>query len=288
MPRIGDAAPAFKAVTTQGEINFAADDTGSWVILFSHPADFTPVCTSEFRTFATQQRKFAKGGLQAGRSEHRRTVQPHRLAAHDQGEDRVQGDERCQAVRHDPARRELHQGGARRLLHRSQGIIRTIICYPWSTGRNSEELNRMWIALQTADWQPGDDVVVPTAGSCGVARDRMSGKEGMTCNDWFFCTKKLDKETLLKTILKEQGLARRRPHPWLPRQRRPPTWAADAVEAVIGEPAALSAGLSSPPHHPFAPLSGPRRACHCRVGFQGGAPPAQAAAVRVGAADAGV
>ena len=52
MPRIGEKAPEFKAVTTQGDINFPADYEGKWVILFSHPADFTPVCTSEFMTFA--------------------------------------------------------------------------------------------------------------------------------------------------------------------------------------------------------------------------------------------
>lgn len=58
MPRIGDNAPEFKAVTTQGEINFPSDYKGSWVILFSHPADFTPVCTSEFMTFASLEPKF--------------------------------------------------------------------------------------------------------------------------------------------------------------------------------------------------------------------------------------
>ena len=51
MPRIGDLAPEFKAVTTQGEINFPSDYKGKWVIFFSHPADFTPVCTSEFMTY---------------------------------------------------------------------------------------------------------------------------------------------------------------------------------------------------------------------------------------------
>jgi len=62
MPRIGDKAPAFKAVTTQGEIDFPKDYEGSWVILFSHPADFTPVCTSEFMTFASMEEKFNKAG----------------------------------------------------------------------------------------------------------------------------------------------------------------------------------------------------------------------------------
>ena len=60
MPRIGDNAPEFKAVTTQGEINFPSDFKDSWVILFSHPADFTPVCTSEFMTFASMEEKFKK------------------------------------------------------------------------------------------------------------------------------------------------------------------------------------------------------------------------------------
>ena len=59
MPRIGEPAPAFTAVTTQGEINFPADYAGKWVIFFSHPADFTPVCTSEFMTFDTMQQQFA-------------------------------------------------------------------------------------------------------------------------------------------------------------------------------------------------------------------------------------
>lgn len=62
MPRIGEKAPSFKAVTTPGEINFPEDYTGSWVILFSLPADFIPVCTSEFMTFATMEDKFAEAG----------------------------------------------------------------------------------------------------------------------------------------------------------------------------------------------------------------------------------
>jgi peroxiredoxin (alkyl hydroperoxide reductase subunit C) len=93
-----------------------------------------------------------------------------------------------------------------------KGIIRTIIYYPLSLGRNFDELYRVVLALQTADafsvatpadWRPGDDVIVPPAGSCGVAKDRMDGKEDMTCHDWFFCTKKIDKAKVLGTILKK-------------------------------------------------------------------------------------
>ena len=85
-----------------------------------------------------------------------------------------------------------------------KGIIRTIIYYPLALGRNFNELKRVLIGLQTADaygvalpadWHPGDDVIVPTAGSCGVAQERMESKdEDQTCYDWFFCTRKLAKE----------------------------------------------------------------------------------------------
>lgn len=58
MPRIGDAAPSFKAVTTQGDINFPKDYIGKWSIFFSRPADFTPVCASELITLAHLENKF--------------------------------------------------------------------------------------------------------------------------------------------------------------------------------------------------------------------------------------
>ena len=94
-----------------------------------------------------------------------------------------------------------------------KGIIRTILYYPLSIGRNFQELYRALIALQTADafqvacpadWQPGDDVIVPTAGSCRVAQDRMEDTENLDCKDWFFCTKKLDKDLVLNTVLNKQ------------------------------------------------------------------------------------
>jgi peroxiredoxin (alkyl hydroperoxide reductase subunit C) len=93
-----------------------------------------------------------------------------------------------------------------------KGIIRAIIYYPLSCGRNFDELYRILLAMQTADafavatpadWRPGDDVIVPTAGSCGVARERMESKTEMHCYDWFFCTKKLNKDQIFNTILKK-------------------------------------------------------------------------------------
>jgi peroxiredoxin 2/4 len=228
MPRIGEKAPEFKAITTQGNINFPKDYEGSWVILFSHPADFTPVCTSEFMSFATLEEKFSKAncklvGLSVdGLYSHIAWLRTIKDKIEYKGMKNVEvkfplieditmevankfgmiqpGESSTKAVRAvffvDP-----------------RGIIRAIIYYPLSLGRNFDELYRALIGMQTADafsvatpadWQPGDDVIVPTAGSCGVAKDRMEGKEGeMHCYDWFFCTKKLDKNTVLDTILKK-------------------------------------------------------------------------------------
>lgn len=228
MPRIGDKAPEFKAVTTQGEINFPGDYKGSWVILFSHPADFTPVCTSEFMTFASMEKQFNEAncklvGLSVdGLYSHIAWLRTINEKIEYKGMKNVEvtfplieditmevakkygmmmpGESNTKAVRAvfviDP-----------------HGIIRTIIYYPLSLGRNFDELYRVILALQTADefkiatpadWRPGDDVIVPTAGSCGVAKERMESKdESVKCHDWFFCTKKLDKDTVLKAILKK-------------------------------------------------------------------------------------
>ena len=88
--------------------------------------------------------------------------------------------------------------------------IRTIMYYPLALGRNFDEIMRVLVALQTADnfgvampadWRPGDEVIVPTAGSCGVAKERMqSSEDEMHCYDWFFCTKKLSKEEVEKKL----------------------------------------------------------------------------------------
>ncbi|MBP7965574.1 MAG: peroxiredoxin [Paludibacteraceae bacterium] len=218
MPRIGDLAPSFKAETTQGPINFPSDYTGKWVILFSHPADFTPVCTSEFMTFASMQKDFDALNTQLvglsvdGLYSHIAWLRTIKEKIEYKGMKNVEvtfplieditmnvanlygmmmpGESNTKAVRAvffiDP-----------------KGFIRTIIYYPLSLGRNFDELKRVIIALQTADnfsvalpadWRPGDDVIVPTAGSCGVAKERMDDASGdITCHDWFFCTKKLPK-----------------------------------------------------------------------------------------------
>lgn len=227
MPRIGDKAPEFTAVTTQGEINFPVDYAGEWVILFSHPADFTPVCTSEFITFASMENQFNEAGCKLvglsidGLYSHIAWLRTIQEKIEYRGMKNVEvkfpliedismevakkygmiqpGEDTTKAVRAvffiDP-----------------KGMIRTIIYYPLSLGRNFDEIYRVLLALKAADefgvatpadWRPGDDVIIGPAGSCGSAKDRMDGKEDMECQDWFFCSRKLDKDTVLKKILKK-------------------------------------------------------------------------------------
>ena len=227
MPRIGDKAPSFVATTTQGEINFPSDYKGKWVILFSHPADFTPVCTSEFMTFAHLEEKFDKANCKLvglsidGLYSHIAWLRTIKEKIKFNGMENIEvkfpliedismnvankygmiqpGESKTQAVRAvffiDP-----------------EGIVRALIYYPLSLGRNFDEIYRALTAMQTsdafnvatpADWNPGDDVIISPAGSCGVAEERMTNTEELECEDWFFCSKKLDKDLVLSKILKK-------------------------------------------------------------------------------------
>ena len=225
MPRIGERAPSFTAVTTQGEIKFPEQYAGNWVILFSHPADFTPVCTSEFMTFATLEPKFDELGCKLvglsvdGLYSHIAWLRTIKDKIDYKGMKNVEVKfPLIEDISMEVAKKYgmIQPGEATTKAVRAvfvidpKGIIRTIIYYPLSLGRNFDELIRVVQALKTADafgvatpadWRPGDDAIVPTAGSCGVAKDRMEGKqEGVTCHDWFFCTKKLEKAAVLSAI----------------------------------------------------------------------------------------
>lgn len=228
LPRIGDKAPEFKAVTTQGEINFPSDYNGSWVILFSHPADFTPVCTSEFMTFATLEKKFIEAncklvGLSVdGLYSHIAWLRTIKEKIEYKGMRDVEVKfPLIEDITMEVARKygmmmpgESSTKAVRAVFFVDpKGIIRAIIYYPLSLGRNFDELYRALIAMQTADefsiatpadWQPGDEVIIPTAGSCGVAKERMEDKKNMKCYDWFFCTKPISKEDIERKILKKQ------------------------------------------------------------------------------------
>ena len=219
MPRIGDKAPAFQAVTTQGNISFPEDFAGKWIILFSHPADFTPVCTSEFMTFGKMADEFERLNCQLvglsidGLYSHIAWLRTIREKIEYRGMKNIEINfPLIEDVSMNVARTYgmLQPGESQTQAVRAvfiidpQGVIRTIIYYPLALGRNFDEIKRVLIGLQTADnfgvalpadWRPGDEVIVPTAGSCGVAKERMENRDGeMHCYDWFFCTRPLAKE----------------------------------------------------------------------------------------------
>lgn len=216
MPRIGDPAPAFTAPSTQGEINFPGDYAGKWVILFSHPADFTPVCTTELMTFASMQRQFAAYNTELvglsvdGLYSHiawLRTIKD-KIAFRGLKDVEITYPV-IEDVSMDVAKRYgmIMPGEDSTKAVRAvfvidpKGTIRAVIYYPLSLGRNFDELLRVVKALQTADhfgvatpadWQPGEPVILPAPGSCGTAQERVDGRdETMRCEDWFFCTKEL-------------------------------------------------------------------------------------------------
>lgn len=228
MPRIGDKAPAFVAVTTQGTIRFPQDYEGSWAILFSHPADFTPVCTSEFMTFAKLEKDFDElnckliGLSVDGLYSHIAWLRNIKEKIEYKG---MKGVEvkfpLIEDITMDVAKKYgmIMEGESSTKAVRAvfvidpKGVIRAVIYYPLSTGRNFDELLRLVTALQTADafsvatpadWRPGDEVIVPPAGSCGVAKDRVEGKEAnVKCYDWYFCTKPISEDEVNKAVKKK-------------------------------------------------------------------------------------
>lgn len=211
MPLIGDYAPSFKAVTTQGPISFPEDYKGKWVILFSHPADFTPVCTTEFMTFASMAEEFKAMNTELV------GLSVDSLYAHIAWLRKIQELEwkglkhvevkfpLIEDIRMEVANKYgmIQPGQSNTQAVRAvfiidpEGKIRLILYYPLSTGRNFDEIKRVIQALQKADadavatpadWRPGEDVIVPTAGSCGVAKARMEGQnDDQYCLDWFMC-----------------------------------------------------------------------------------------------------
>jgi len=216
IPLIGEPAPAFRAMTTQGEINFPADYKGKWVILFSHPADFTPVCTTEFMTFARIEPELEKLNCKLiGLSidSHYSHIAWLRTIKEKIEWNGMKGVEVKFPVIADltmevaKAYGMVQPGASNTQAVRAvffidpEAKIRALVYYPLSNGRNFDEVLRLLKAMQTsdkhkvatpADWRPGDKVIIPPPGSCGTAAERMAGAgKDYECLDWFLCLKPL-------------------------------------------------------------------------------------------------
>ncbi|MGM0485943.1 MAG: peroxiredoxin [Planctomycetota bacterium] len=215
MPLIGEKAPAFEAETTQGHVEFPDDYKGKWVIFFSHPADFTPVCTTEFMTFATMQPEFEKLNCKllglsidstyshiawlrtiAEKIEYKgmKNVEVTFPIISDLTMDVSKAFGMLQ-----PAASTTQAVRAVFVID-PKATVRAILYYPLSNGRNMEEIKRLLIAMQHSDehqvatpanWELGDDVIVPPPGSCGTAKERVEEpKEDTKVLDWFLSLKK--------------------------------------------------------------------------------------------------
>lgn len=211
MPLIGDMAPVFHAVTTQGEIDFPQDYHGKWVVLFSHPADFTPVCTTEFMAFASMVNDFRAINTELiGLSID--SIYSHIAWLRKIKELSWKDIKHIEVtfpliadISMDIANLYgmLHPGYSSTQTVRSvfiidpEGKIRAILYYPATTGRNTEEIKRIIVALQKADndkvatpanWIPYDDVIIPVPVTSDAAKDRVEKvTENMYCLDWFLC-----------------------------------------------------------------------------------------------------
>jgi peroxiredoxin 2/4 len=212
IPLIGDKAPSFKAETTIGELKFPEDYGRSWKILFSHPQDFTPVCTTELIELADLQSQFEKLGVKVV------AISTDRLATHEQWVKAMEGltyKDRKPVKIEFPlvADEDLSVSKKYGMIHPESNstrdvrgvfiidpdnIVQAIYFYPKSVGRNTDELVRMVTALERtetdkvmtpANWRAGDDVLVPTIPSSTASKEELAS-QGFYNLAWFMWYKK--------------------------------------------------------------------------------------------------
>ena len=208
---IGEKAPSFKAMTTQGEINFPFDYLGKWVVLFSHPGDFTPVCTSEVMRFASMQKQFNEIncsllGLSVD------GVNSHINWLHDM--ESIEFDDMKNIKIDFPIISDIQLEISKLfgMIHPSanstktirgvfviddQQEIKAIIYYPLEVGRDIAEILRLVKALQKAEsdkvaipegWQPGDDVFMLPLKNKDEAIERFDKiVSKYFCPTWYMC-----------------------------------------------------------------------------------------------------
>ena len=205
-PQLNKPAPAFTAKTTHG-MKSLSDYQGKWLVLFSHPADFTPVCTTEFIGFANRAADFAELNCELlGLSID--SVHSHIAWARSIEEKfgvnipfPIIADLSMEVAK---SYGMIQPGASDTAAVRATffidptGILRAMVYYPMSNGRSVDEFVRVLKALQTSDthkvatpenWQPGQDVIVPPPATMADAEARKS--QGYNYTEWHFSTKSL-------------------------------------------------------------------------------------------------
>lgn len=206
LPRLNEPAPAFDALTTDGRKTLA-DYKGKWLILFSHPADFTPVCTTEFIAFANRADEFAALNtdlLGLSIDSHYAHIAWMRSIKETFGVEipfPIIADLDMKVAQSfgmvQPGASDTQAVRATFVID-PEGILRAMVYYPMTNGRSVDEFLRLVKALQTSDthkvatpenWQPGQDVIVPPPATADAAETRMS--EGFETKEWYFSTRSL-------------------------------------------------------------------------------------------------
>jgi peroxiredoxin (alkyl hydroperoxide reductase subunit C) len=208
-PRLGQPAPPFQAETTHGTLRLE-DFKGSWLILFSHPADFTPVCTTEFIEFAKIAPDLRRRGVELlGLSidstyshiawvrnieQHFNVTIPFPVIAD------LNKEVATLYGMIMPGESKTETSRCVFIIDPNQ-VVRAMIYYPLTTGRNMDEILRLIDALQTTDkhgvatpanWRPGDQVIVPAPKTIEAAAERAM-TPGIACTDWYFAKRDLPK-----------------------------------------------------------------------------------------------
>lgn len=208
LPRIGDPAPDFEAPSTHGNLRFSNWRGNEWVVLFSHPADFTPVCSTEMAEFARRAKDFEQRGVKLlGLS----IDSIHSHLAWRENLKQVLGVELPFPIIADMTMEVARLYG---MLHDrvstvatvravfvidGKGVIRALVYYPMSVGRNMDEILRLVDALQTTDahacatpvnWRPGEAVIVPAPKTVDEVAERLSRTDTERI-DFYLSKKKL-------------------------------------------------------------------------------------------------
>ena len=204
LPLIGDTAPAFQALTTKGTVHFPDDYQGKWVLFFSHPSDFTPVCTTEFMAEEFKALNTELLGLSVD-SLYSHIAWIRRIEELSwNGIEQVHVDfpviaDLNMKVSHLYGMLQPNVSSTQAVravfIIDPNAVIRAIIYYPLNLGRNFDELKRIISALQKADadhcstpanWRPGDDVILPSPVTCDEAKERAEHPgENEYSLDWF-------------------------------------------------------------------------------------------------------
>lgn len=232
IPLIGERTPPFKAETTKGPINFPFDYAGKWVIFFSHPGDFEPVCTTEFMIFQSMQEEFKSLNAEL------LGLSINQIASHlewIQSIYQIEWDGLKNISINFPIVADPDAEIATRygMIHRGEtntrtvralfiidpdAIVRCILYYGFRTGRNLEEVKRTLIALQTTDaedvatpanWEPFESVIIPQPQTTKELLRRLEEElinPKIDCKNWYLCFKELTVETAKRLGFKRNSV----------------------------------------------------------------------------------